>query len=82
MIFKEYKISDYAMSMGAPEMNAITTCFWVNTKQQTGYAFYISYAASNALQNQFIVGGHSDLKLEVNHAQGAIKVYSRYNMHG
>ena len=76
MIFKDYNVDDYAMSVGAPEMDAITTCFWAKTKQMTGYAFYISYAVLSAT-NQLIVHGHTDLRLTIIHKSSDKRVSSR-----
>ena len=76
MIFEDYNTDDYAMSVGAPEMDEITSCFWVKTTQMTGYAFYISYAVSSAT-NQFIVDGQTELRLTILHSTGGSKVHSR-----
>ena len=79
MIFEDYNVVDYAMSVGAPEMNATTVCFWVNSKQEKGYAFYISYAILSST-NQLIIHDHTNLGLVINHNTGGDKVYSsRYD---
>lgn len=68
--------NDYAISRGAPVMNATTACFWVKTSQKTGSAFYISYAASNKLHNQFLVGRQTDLRLYMMYNPGAKSITS------
>ncbi|XP_028396318.1 neuronal pentraxin-1-like [Dendronephthya gigantea] len=60
---------DYAITRGAPQMKEVTMCFWVKTKQVKGYAHYISYAASFAT-NQIYVMSQTNLRLSIWH-QGA-----------
>ncbi|XP_028396328.1 neuronal pentraxin-1-like [Dendronephthya gigantea] len=67
---------DYAISQGAPQMKEVTTCFWVKTKQVTGYAHYISYAVPLAT-NQIIIKGMQNLRLVIVHyASDSTKVSS------
>ncbi|XP_028399922.1 C-reactive protein 1.1-like [Dendronephthya gigantea] len=60
---------DYAISQGAPQMNEVTMCFWVKTKQLkqvTGNAHYISYAVPLAT-NQIYVMSQTNLRLGICH---------------
>ncbi|XP_028396306.1 neuronal pentraxin-1-like [Dendronephthya gigantea] len=66
MIITRHSTVDYAISQGAPQMNEVTMCFWVKTKQVTGNPHYISYAVQGAT-NQIYVMTDTYIRLSIWH---------------
>ena len=56
------------ISEGAPDMTAITVCFWVKTNKTIGQSHYISYAVPRD-DNEFLVFDQFQLTATVNRVQ-------------
>ena len=65
MLFHRRNISDYLISEGAPNMTALTACFWVKTNQTKGKAHYISYAVPRD-HNEFLMNDQNQLTASIN----------------
>ena len=69
ILFHRRSISDYVISKGAPNMMALTACFWVKrnqTDQGKGEAHYISYVVYTD-DNEFLIKGQNQLIASINY---------------
>ena len=77
ILFHRKNTEDYVISNGAPQMTAITACFWVNTSQETQgneVIHYITYAVSD---DQF---GKRDNEFGIGRRSNTLEFYVKYNI--
>ena len=76
ILFHRKSTEDYVISYGAPEMTAITACFWVNTSQETQGTEVIHYITYAVCDDQF---GKRDNEFGIGRASNTLEFYVKYN---